>query len=211
MSRRAQSPAFHLYIVPIIAFLTVASSNYRVFAQQTEPSNQTNNGQGTNDVNPARPSGPTDQPAKEPSAPPAKEATPAPPIGDGIPAMVVGGDQVEGILGKQVRSRAGEDMGRIVDVIVDRSARVRAAVIDFGGFLGVGNRQIAVAWSAIRFSGQGKPDILIVDFTRDQLRVAPVYKPNEQIVVLGVPDNPSSPSAGGPPDKPPTSNDPPTK
>ncbi len=125
--------------------------------------------------------------------------------------MVVGGEHVQGILGKQVRSSTGEDMGRIVDVLVDRSARVRAAVIDFGGFLGVGNRQIAVAWSAIRFSGQGKLDLLIVDFTRDQLRVAPAYKAGEQIVLLGAPGNPNSPNVAGPPDKAPPSKDSPAK
>jgi len=32
------------------------------------------------------------------------------------------------------RSPTDEDMGRIVDVIVDRAGLVRAAVIDFGGF-----------------------------------------------------------------------------
>jgi hypothetical protein len=44
-------------------------------------------------------------------------------------------------------NRHSEDMGRIVDVIVDRSGQVRAAVIDFGGFLGVGSRKIAVDWN----------------------------------------------------------------
>jgi hypothetical protein len=108
---------------------------------------------------------------------------------DGLPAMIVDGEHVQGILGKPVRSSAGEDMGRIVDVLVDRSARVRAAVIDFGGFLGVGNRQIAVAWTAIRFPAEGKLEPLVLDFTRDQLRVAPTYKPGEQIVLLGAPNN----------------------
>ena len=42
-------------------------------------------------------------------------------------------------------------MGRIVDVIVDRTGTVRAAVIDFGGFLGVGSRKIVVDWSALHF------------------------------------------------------------
>ena len=42
-------------------------------------------------------------------------------------------------------------MGRIVDVIVDRAGTVRAAVIDFGGFLGVGSRKIVVDWSALHF------------------------------------------------------------
>lgn len=128
----------------------------------------------------AEPPAPDTQPAK-PSGAPAK------PAGEGIPALVVDTEQMQGILGKQVRSSTGEDMGRIVDVIVDRSARVRAAVIDFGGFLGVGSRQIAVAWTAIRRNNDnpGTPGTLSVDFTRDQLRVAPTYKAGEQIVLIG--------------------------
>src|SRR5215475_12572488 len=59
--------------------------------------------------------------------------------------------EVQGILGREVRSGANENMGRIVDVLVDRNGQVRAAIIDFGGFLGVGNRKIAVAWNALRF------------------------------------------------------------
>ena len=38
------------------------------------------------------------------------------------------------ILGKSVRSKAGEDMGQIIDVIVKRDGQVRAAVIDSAGF-----------------------------------------------------------------------------
>lgn len=53
--------------------------------------------------------------------------------------------EVQGVLGKEVRSAADENMGRIVDVIVDRTGQVRAAIVDFGGFLGVGSRKIAVA------------------------------------------------------------------
>ena len=41
----------------------------------------------------------------------------------------------------QVLSSAGENMGRVIDVVVDRSGQVRAAVIDFGGFLGRGQPQ----------------------------------------------------------------------
>src|SRR5580700_2061325 len=52
-----------------------------------------------------------------------------------------------GILGRDVRGAADENMGRIVDVLVDPSGQARAAVIDFGGFLGVGSRKIAVAWN----------------------------------------------------------------
>jgi hypothetical protein len=212
MSRQQRIAIFHFPIVPVVVLLMVANLTLRTYAQEPQPSDQRIENQNKGSENPAQPSGSPSQTANDPSPAPAKEQTPAPSLSvDGIPATVVDGDQVQGILGKQVRSSTGEDMGRIVDVIVDRSARVRAAVIDFGGFLGVGNRQIAVAWNAIRFAGQGKPDMLVLDFTRDQLRVAPAYKAGEQIVLLGSPINPNSPSAGGTPDKAPPPKDSPPK
>ena len=64
--------------------------------------------------------------------------------------------EVESILGREVVSSASEDMGRIVDVLVDRRGQVRAAIIDFGGFLGVGSRKIAVDWSALQFPAAGE-------------------------------------------------------
>jgi hypothetical protein len=91
-------------------------------------------------------------------------------------------------------------MGQIIDVIVKRDGQVRAAVIDFGGFLGVGSRKIAVEWSALSFPPSGKLDHVILDLTRDQVRLAPEYRPGEPLVVLGSagavqpgPDNPPKP------------------
>jgi hypothetical protein len=106
---------------------------------------------------------------------------------DGTPATVIDDRDAEGILGKSVYS-ANEDMGRIVDVIVKRTGEVRAAVIDFGGFLGVGTRTIAVDWSALRFPTSGPMDHIILELTRDQVRLAPEYKPGEPLVVLGLGD-----------------------
>ena len=91
---------------------------------------------------------------------------------------------VQAVLGREVRSVADENMGRIVDIIVDRSGQVRAAVIDFGGFLGVGNRKIAVDWSILRF-GAGEKSRVVVDLTRAQVKAAPEYKDGKPVVVLG--------------------------
>jgi hypothetical protein len=104
---------------------------------------------------------------------------------EGTPATVVDGKQLESVLGISAVSSGGEDMGRIVDIVVDRSGQVRAAIIDFGGFLGVGSRKIAVDWGTIHFLPKGKADTVEVDLTKDQLRVAPVYKPGEPVVVIG--------------------------
>jgi hypothetical protein len=99
---------------------------------------------------------------------------------------VLNNHEVEGILGRPVLDAADESMGRIVDVIVDHSGRVRAAVIDFGGFLGVGSRKIAVDWSALHFPPPGQPNAKIsLDLTRDQVKAAPEYQEGKPIVVLG--------------------------
>jgi sporulation protein YlmC with PRC-barrel domain len=131
---------------------------------------------------PATPQQTTSQPATPPQAP-AQGAT---------PASVVDDKDVESILGREIYSATGEDMGKIVDVLVDHSGQVRAAIIDFGGFLGVGTRKIAVDWRAMKFAPNGASDRIVLSLTRNQVRVAPEYKQGEPVVVLG-------PTAASPP------------
>ena len=113
-----------------------------------------------------------------PAAPPPPQVTPE--------ITVLNKHEVEGVLGRDVRSAADEDMGRIVDVLVDRAGQVRAAIIDFGGFLGVGSRRIAVDWGALHFPQPGKPGGRIaLDLTRDQVKAAPEYREGKPVVILG--------------------------
>jgi hypothetical protein len=91
---------------------------------------------------------------------------------------------------QSIRSAAHENMGRIVDIIVDRTGHVRAAVVDFGGFLGVGSRKIAIAWNALRFPANGnKVERVTLEWTRDQVREAPEYKDDKPVVVLEAASN----------------------
>jgi hypothetical protein len=111
-----------------------------------------------------------------------------PPSGNAVaPEMtILNKHEVEGVLGREVRSATNENMGRIVDVLVDRSGEVRAAIIDFGGFLGVGSRKIAVDWNALHFPLPGKPGGLIaLDLNRDQVNAAPQYQEGKPVVILG--------------------------
>jgi hypothetical protein len=113
-----------------------------------------------------------------PAAPPPPQVTPE--------ITVLNKHEVEGVLGRDVRSAADEDMGRIVDVLVDRAGQVRAAIIDFGGFLGVGSRRIAVDWGALHFPQPGKPgERIALDLTRDQVKAAPEYREGKPVVILG--------------------------
>jgi hypothetical protein len=103
------------------------------------------------------------------------------------PSMtVIDGSAVRGILGRTVQGADGKDMGRIVDIIVDPTGHVRAAIIDFGGFLGVGSRKIAVEWSALHFGDAFKHGGgLKLELTQDQLAPAPEYKEGKPVVVIG--------------------------
>jgi PRC-barrel domain len=115
-------------------------------------------------------------------APPAAAKEPAPPPS----VTIIGASEAHGVLGREVRSPTDEDMGRIVDVIVDRPGTVRAAVIDFGGFLGVGSRKIVVDWNALHFGRiANKSDSITLELTKEQVMAAPEYKEGTPIMVLG--------------------------
>jgi hypothetical protein len=123
-------------------------------------------------------------------APPEKPALADQPAPAEIPAVVLDGAVGAALLGKPVQSARSEDLGRVVHIVVDRNGSMRAAVIDFGGFLGVGTRKIAVDWRVLHFPDKGNLDRLIADLPRDQLKIAPPYKEGEPIVVIGGPQAP---------------------
>jgi hypothetical protein len=139
------------------------------------------------------PAPPPTQPKAASPSPQPSAAAPSPQNDDktkddktSVPATVVDGEQLESVLGIEALSSTGDDMGRIVDIIVDRSGQIRAAIIDFGGFLGVGSRKIAVDWRSLHFDPK-KAGSVVVNLTKDQLRVAPVYKAAEPVVMVGGP------------------------
>src|SRR6266852_1645211 len=128
-------------------------------------------------------------PQASPNAAPPNTAPAVAAPKEGVPppsVTIIRAADAHGVLGRDVRSAADEDMGRIVDVIVDRGGSVRAAVIDFGGFLGVGSRKIVVDWNALHFGRiANKSDSITLELTKDQVTAAPEYKEDTPIVVLG--------------------------
>jgi PRC-barrel domain len=99
------------------------------------------------------------------------------------------------ILGKRVRDAAGKDMGMVVDVLVDRDGKVRAAVIDFGGFLGVGSRKIAIDWNLVQFNPDNRDAPIVLALNQTQLQAAPEYKPAPQVTRIVAPPLPPDRSA----------------
>jgi len=68
------------------------------------------------------------------------------------------------LAGDSVRNAAGEDLGKIDEIMIDiPSGRVAYAVLSFGGFLGMGDKLFAVPWAALKVDEDEKCFILNVD------------------------------------------------
>jgi hypothetical protein len=122
---------------------------------------------------------------------------------------------VMSILGKKVQSPKGDDLGRVVDVLADSGGRVRVAIIDFGGFLGVGDRRIAVDWPLLRFNPDRRDPSLLLTVSREKLKAAPEYRDDPRPQTLMVPEPPAAsaapatvPAERAPPTAAPPANDP---
>ena len=68
------------------------------------------------------------------------------------------------LAGDRVRNAAGEDLGKIEEIMLDvESGKVAYAVLSFGGFLGMGNKLFALPWEALGLNQDDHEFILDVD------------------------------------------------
>jgi sporulation protein YlmC with PRC-barrel domain len=76
--------------------------------------------------------------------------------------------------GDRVRNSAGDDLGKVEDIMLDvPTGRVAYAVLSFGGFLGMGNKLFAIPWEALTLDEGEKQFILNVD--KQVLETAPGF------------------------------------
>lgn len=78
------------------------------------------------------------------------------------------------IVGKSVVSQAGEEIGTIEEVVMDTNSQQQLAVIDVGGFLGIGEKSVAISFDQLELSDDGRVQS---DLTRETLQSQPEYDP----------------------------------
>lgn len=76
------------------------------------------------------------------------------------------------ILGSEVRTKFGEKVGDIRDIVIDDRGAIRLAIVSTGGFLGVGDRLHAVPWDLLT---PGPKDDRILDIDKARLQAAPGF------------------------------------
>ena len=83
----------------------------------------------------------------------------------------ISSDKVEGTA---VYNHAGDKLGSIDDLVIDKvSGQVRYAVMEFGGFLGMGTDRYPLPWSMLKYDTAKEGYVVPVDKT--QLDNAPHY------------------------------------
>ena len=89
---------------------------------------------------------------------------------------VISSERVEGT---DVYNESGDKLGSINDLMIDkRSGQVRYAVLEFGGFLGIGTDRYPLPWNMLKYDTS--KDGYVVPIDKDLLSGAPSYADDDR-------------------------------
>jgi sporulation protein YlmC with PRC-barrel domain len=77
---------------------------------------------------------------------------------------------------KSVYNAAGKSIGDLKDVLIDKDGKVTALVIGVGGFLGLGEKNVAVDYNYLQQNGGITPNRITLGMSEEDLRNAPKFE-----------------------------------
>ncbi|WP_214000955.1 PRC-barrel domain-containing protein [Arsukibacterium sp.] len=95
---------------------------------------------------------------------------------DYLTAVPANGMHASHLLGAEVQTNNDEDIGEVVDLIVDSNGQIQAVIVSVGGFLGMGEKDVAVGWGHVKRSGKADEQELRINVSRDELTSAPAFE-----------------------------------
>ena len=88
-------------------------------------------------------------------------------------------------------------IGEIMDVLVDKDGKITAFIVGVGGFLGAGEKDVALHFNAVQFKTKGNNKWYpVMNATKDALKMAPGFK-YDRNAMAWVPENAPA-TTGGP-------------
>jgi sporulation protein YlmC with PRC-barrel domain len=102
-----------------------------------------------------------------------------------LAAQPAGQSLASRFIGQPVTNSAGESIGNVNDLLFDNSGRIVHVVIGVGGFLGIGEKSVALPFAALSVStdADGKR-VVKAALSKDQLKAAPAFKATEKTVYM---------------------------
>jgi sporulation protein YlmC with PRC-barrel domain len=77
---------------------------------------------------------------------------------------------------QSVYDNSDKKIGEVSDVLIDTTGKINALMISIGGFLGIGDKDVAVPFQAVHSTQKDGKWYLVMDTTKDALKTATGYK-----------------------------------
>src|SRR5262245_57951409 len=71
------------------------------------------------------------------------------------------------LIGRNIKNADNETIGEIKSIYINKDGKVDSVMVSVGGFLGVSDREVRIAWSDLRITDNGEK--VMVNMTKDQL------------------------------------------
>ena len=78
------------------------------------------------------------------------------------------------LIGQNIKNGAGDTVGEVKAVHVDTTGKITNVIVGVGGFLGVSDKEVAIKWTDIAVSNEGKD--VTTAISKDALNAMPEYK-----------------------------------
>jgi len=85
------------------------------------------------------------------------------------------GTTVTNFYKQNVYDPSDNKIGDVDDVLIDKEGRVTAVIIGVGGFLGIGEKDVAVPFGSVRASAKNNKWYLVLNTNKDALKAAPGF------------------------------------
>lgn len=92
-----------------------------------------------------------------------------------VTAVPAGSYSISTYYNEDVYDPQNNKIGDVNDVILDKSGRVSAVIVGVGGFLGVGEKDVAVPFNALKVAEKDGDRYLVMEASKDALEKAPGY------------------------------------
>jgi sporulation protein YlmC with PRC-barrel domain len=78
------------------------------------------------------------------------------------------------LIGRNIKNADGETIGEIKSIYINKDGKVDSVMVSVGGFLGMGDREVRIAWSDLKITDNGEK--VMVNMTKDELKAKPEYR-----------------------------------
>lgn len=89
-------------------------------------------------------------------------------------AAVAGGFSADQLIGANVLNATGDEIGEIEDLIVDSTNQVSKVIVEVGGFLGMGSKNVAVDIAQLKKGTNNEG--FVTNMTKEELKTLPEYQ-----------------------------------